>query len=265
MTDGVALSRSILDSVPLNDTAFESSVSLLPWVWTCIGVNNIEPLTPDGWFEEVHGFKGGKNNNNVICMPFHYKDNVLWAPAPSVVDLVLIQLGEAVQKRPNSLHVFICTKLMIPLWGRLMFKMADLVVYGPPGGGGGVAILNARAVCSWFYFPPHTTHALAAQGGTQGFGTWKDGVIRATVYSRGTQVVFCANSRYSQRGWPPCQECWHGDFLSAKPDREPYDYGIMEDVEGIAWNCNPKGELIYKHLTNGVQLFIPFLGPKCHF
>ena len=39
----------------------------------------------------------------------------------------------------------------------------------------------------------------------------------------------------------------------------------MEDVEGIPWNYNPKDELRYKHLTNGVHMFMPFLGPTCHF
>ena len=32
----------------------------------------------------------------------------LWAPTPSVADLVSRKLWEAVQKRPNRLHVFIC-------------------------------------------------------------------------------------------------------------------------------------------------------------
>ena len=51
-----------------------------------------------------------------------------------MVDLVLGGLGEDVQKRPNSLHGLICPKLMMPVWVRLVLKMADLVVYGPPGG-----------------------------------------------------------------------------------------------------------------------------------
>ena len=50
-----------------------------------------------------------------------------------MVDLVLSKLGEDVHKQPNSLHVFICPKLMILMWERLMFKMDDLVLYGPSG------------------------------------------------------------------------------------------------------------------------------------
>ena len=39
----------------------------------------------------------------------------------------------------------------------------------------------------------------------------------------------------------------------------------MEDVEVIPWHYNPKDELGYKHLTNVVHIFIPILGPTCHF
>ena len=39
----------------------------------------------------------------------------------------------------------------------------------------------------------------------------------------------------------------------------------MDYVEGIPWNCNPKDMIRFKHLTNGVDMFIPFLGPTCHF
>ena len=39
----------------------------------------------------------------------------------------------------------------------------------------------------------------------------------------------------------------------------------MEDVEGIPWNYNPNYELRYKHLTNGVHMFMPLLGPTCRF
>ena len=46
---------------------------------------------------------------------------------------------------------------------------------------------------------------------------------------------------------------------------DPYYYVAMDDVEFIHCNYNPKGELRYKHLTNGVHLFIPFLGTTCHF
>ena len=87
-------------------------------------MNNIEPLTPEGWFEEGRGLKGGKKIDDVILMSYHYKGTFFWVPAPSVLDLVLRQLGEAVNKRPNSLRVFISLKLMMTVWGSLLFKIS---------------------------------------------------------------------------------------------------------------------------------------------
>ena len=55
--------------------------------------------------------------------------------------------------------------------------------------------------------------------------------------------MLCTNFGYSQRGWPPYQECWHGNCFSSNLDRELYYYGVMDDVEGITWNYNTKDEL----------------------
>ena len=51
LINGIATSGSILNVVPLNKTEFERSTTLLHWVQTWIGVNNIDPLTNEGWFE----------------------------------------------------------------------------------------------------------------------------------------------------------------------------------------------------------------------
>ena len=134
MTYGIASSGFILDFMPLNETAFESYLLIFTWIQTWIRVNNIGTLTPEGWFGEGCRLKGGNKNYNVIWMPYNYKGTFVCSPAPPVTDLVLTQLGGAVHKRPNNFPVFICTKLMMPVWKRLLFKMADLVVYGLPGG-----------------------------------------------------------------------------------------------------------------------------------
>ena len=73
LTDGIASSGSILYFMPLNETAFESQATLLTWVQTWIGVNNIEPLTTEGWFKEGRGIKRGRNNDNIIWMTYHSK------------------------------------------------------------------------------------------------------------------------------------------------------------------------------------------------
>ena len=43
------------------------------------------------------------------------------------------EIREGCKNFPKAFIVFICTKLMMMLWGRLLIKIADLVVYIPPG------------------------------------------------------------------------------------------------------------------------------------
>ena len=76
LTYGIASYGSILNFVPFKYISFERYVSLFPCVWTRVGLNNIEPLNPGFWFKEGRGFKGGKKNENGICMPYHSKGNL---------------------------------------------------------------------------------------------------------------------------------------------------------------------------------------------
>ena len=71
LTDGIASSGSILDFVPLNEKVFQRLTTMLPWVQKWIGVNNIETLTPEGWFEEVHIMNEGKKNGNDILISYN--------------------------------------------------------------------------------------------------------------------------------------------------------------------------------------------------
>ena len=80
LTDGMASSGSILDFVPLNETAFERSSLMLPWVRTGVGVNSIVPLTLEGWFKECHGMKVGNNNYDGIWMRYHSKSTFYGRP-----------------------------------------------------------------------------------------------------------------------------------------------------------------------------------------
>ena len=49
--------------------------------------------------------KGGKKNDDGIYMNYHLKDTFKLTSVPSLADLALIKLGEALQKQPTSLHI----------------------------------------------------------------------------------------------------------------------------------------------------------------
>ena len=129
LKDGIASYLSNSYFGPLKETSFDCLATLLPWVQIWIGVNKVDPLTPEGWSQEVHVINEGNNNYIGIWVPYNSKGTFLCAPVPSMVDFVFRQFVEDVHKCPSSLYIFICTKLNMSMLGRLLLKMHDLVVY----------------------------------------------------------------------------------------------------------------------------------------
>ena len=113
-------------------------------------------------------------------------------------------------------------------------------------------------------FPLSSHTGLVVSGEHPRLWDWEGLCLSWHTRVQGMQGLFYVNFGYSWRGWTPCQECWHRDSFSANPDREPYYYAVMEDAEGIPWDYNIKNAVGYKQLTNGVHLFMPFIGPTYH-
>ena len=57
----------------------------------------------------------------------------IWAPAPAAADAALEELRKARHKRQDSLHVFVCPRLLAPRWRKLLHKAADVVLTLPAG------------------------------------------------------------------------------------------------------------------------------------
>jgi hypothetical protein len=65
-------------------------------------------LSPEGWFTTGHTY-----------------GNYIWAPAPSAVDVVVEQLGKAIMKQPESMHLIIVPRLMTGRWQRHLGRGTD--------------------------------------------------------------------------------------------------------------------------------------------
>ena len=52
----------------------------------------------------------------------------IWAPPPGAAEVAIEQLRLARLKRTQSTHVFICPRLLSPLWRRHLYQVADCVV-----------------------------------------------------------------------------------------------------------------------------------------
>ncbi|KAL3800497.1 hypothetical protein ACHAWO_000177 [Cyclotella atomus] len=61
---------------------------------------DLEPFTPEGWFERGHGITGGHKDSHGVWIPDHEGSGNLhlWAPQPAVEDAMLEQLLKARHK-----------------------------------------------------------------------------------------------------------------------------------------------------------------------
>lgn len=69
---------------------------------------NFSTLTPEGWFTSGHGF-----------------GNYIWAPPPAAADVVVEQLGKAIMKRSESMHIIVVPRLMTGRWRRHLGRGTD--------------------------------------------------------------------------------------------------------------------------------------------
>ena len=125
----------MLSFVDLGRTALERHPPLLGWVRAWSDRATLEPLTPEGWFEEGHGIKGGYLDKHKVQIPNHEDKNQMhqWAPQPAVADATIEELLKARHKRLDTFHIVLIPRLMTPRWRRLFNKACDFNFVVSPG------------------------------------------------------------------------------------------------------------------------------------
>ncbi len=127
--------QNMLSFMDLAKTAVERHPPLLTWIRGWTGNGKLEPLTPEGWFVEGHGIKGGYLDDHKVWIPNHEAKNELhlWAPQPPVADAALEELLKARHKRTDTFHVVVIPRLMGPRWRHLFNKACDFTFVVSPG------------------------------------------------------------------------------------------------------------------------------------
>jgi len=135
MMEGVMAGKDMLTFIDLSRSALERYPQLINWVRSWTRHPDLEPLTPEGWFEEGHGITGGVKDKHGVWIPTHEpKGNLhLWAPPPAVSDAALEELLKARHKRTDTYHVVLIPHLMTPRWRRLFSKVCDFDFVVSPG------------------------------------------------------------------------------------------------------------------------------------
>jgi hypothetical protein len=136
LNEGVMAGTPMLAFLPFHKGALERSATLQGWIKSWAG-EDMEILTPHDWFQRGHDIKGWKKEDgDLFFRPIIKAGTYLWAPPPAAADVALEQLRIARIKRQDSTHVFICPRLLAPLWRKQIHKAADIVFMVPPGAPG---------------------------------------------------------------------------------------------------------------------------------
>ena len=135
LMEGVMAGADMLTFVDLGKGGFDRHPPLLEWIGSWTGEPDLEPLSPEGWFEEGHGITGGMLDERQIWIPTHcHKDQVfLCPPPPAVADVALEELLKSRHKRSDLLHVVVIPRLMATRWRRLFSKVCDFTCDVSPG------------------------------------------------------------------------------------------------------------------------------------
>ena len=133
--EGVMSGADMLSFVDLDKSAPERFPPLVDWIRSWTGEPDLNPLPPEGWFEEGHGIEGGAKDANGVWIPRHGEKGktFLWASAPAVADAMLEELLKARHKRTDTFHVVTIPRLMAPRWRRLFNKACDFTFELSPG------------------------------------------------------------------------------------------------------------------------------------
>ena len=95
--------------------------------------NDVSFLTPEDWFEKGHDIQGYCCNVDGVEVPVIKAGTYIWAPPPAAADVAVQELRRARHKQHESLHVFVCPRLMKPRWFRQLYKAADMIFDLYPG------------------------------------------------------------------------------------------------------------------------------------
>ena len=138
LLEGVLTGECMNSYIPIGSPAHERSPKLLEWIqlWSGLG-DRLKPLTPEGWQWEGHGLNPNDvwTNTDDIKFPIrdHSRDIYLWCPAPAIASVALEELRKSRHKRPDLIHIFVCPKLMTPLWRKHLLRTCCFSFYVDPG------------------------------------------------------------------------------------------------------------------------------------
>lgn len=232
MLERVMGGADMLSFVPLDEGAVERFESVLPWVWSWCGNRKLQPLTPEGWFEKEQGATGGKLGPDGIWIPEHREGTHLWAPPPAAADVAVEELICARHKRPGSMHIFVCPRLMMYQWRKQLFKVADVAFEVPT-----TSSVWPHDMLNLLLLPCASLLSDTGHGDfddPHSWWNWSENCVECGATRKGVEGLFCANFCYSQKSWMPCRQMWCGKCYKVLPGIK-FHVIVPTDKSGFEW------------------------------
>jgi hypothetical protein len=132
LKEGVSTGQDMLSFIPFHLSSIQRSPAVETWIRSWLGAD-AEVLSPEGWFERGHDLLGGKYDAKGFWRPNIKTGTFIWDPPPAAASVAIEELRKARIKRQDSMHVFICPRLMKTEWFRQLYKTADIVFDVPVG------------------------------------------------------------------------------------------------------------------------------------
>jgi hypothetical protein len=142
LLEGVMKGNDFLGYIPIHRSACTRSPSVAAWLEEMFGGGEpLEFLSPSDWFERGHDIAGWERESppgwSSLSPGFWYptlkSGCYVWEPPPAAAQFAVEELRKARLKRQSSTHIFVCPRLMAPLWRRQLSKVADVVFEVPAG------------------------------------------------------------------------------------------------------------------------------------
>ena len=107
--------------VPLHVSASDRSSQCIAWITTwCSNISSdsvsVILLSEEQWFD-------------FAITPGIY----IWVPPPAAAEVVVELMSREIHKRPTSIHIFLCPRLMTAYWQRMLRKATDIFTSIPVG------------------------------------------------------------------------------------------------------------------------------------
>jgi hypothetical protein len=178
-------------------------------------------------------------------------------------------------KRQDSLHVFVCPRLLQPEWFRHLYKASDTVFDVPAATSFWPSSMFEPLIIGIAF--PLLSNPPGSSSRHLKCSTWEGNCAECGTNRKWTRGIFCNNFYRSLKGYAPCQQMWCGGCYTSNQDVLFHvKSGAEEEVESEnnphlqqqmrqVWGKKHRASNDFLVVRDGDHLLVPFECDLCIF